>query len=299
MKAKSCRGRTWGFQHESDFRGRRIQRTYAKMLRDWGRNMRRNVGRPAGREFATRKLLVPLRLWAAATKAVKADRKCLARNNRLRHHARRIGFMSYSLGFTAASLRPELLRAIIEIRAQETSWERTKCRILDENVLQSRSPNSAARMERELRPRIQALTDFQVALFRTSTRDVQTQLAWLAAVKHASLLFEFAATVLREKMEVHDPILRASDWEGFLADQKNSQPQIASFSATTLGKVKRVVLAMLREVGILTAGDAFGHIRRPVLNPELGKVIRLDDSKWLAAFLVPDAEIRESRQRLS
>lgn len=206
--------------------------------------------------------------------------------------------MSYSLGFTAASLRPELLRAIIEIRAQAPSWEHAKSRVLAENVLQSRSPNSAARMERELRPRIQTLTDLQIAMFRISTRDVQTQLAWLAAVKHNSLLLDFAAIVLRGKMEIHDPVLRASDWEGFLEDQKSTHSEIASFSAMTLGKVKRVVFAMLREVGILIPGDAFGLIKRPVLNPELKKAIRLDDPKWLSAFLVPDAEIRESRLSL-
>jgi len=207
--------------------------------------------------------------------------------------------MSYSVGFTAAALRPELLRAIVEIRAQETSWEDTKTRVLAENVLQSRSPNSAIRIERELRKRLQTLSDPQLAHFQHSTRDIQTQLAWLAAVKNSSLLFEFASEALRSKMEVHDTNLRDSDWERFIDEQKSHHTEIAEFSSTTLGKMKRVVLAMLREVEILQNGPTLGVLNRPVLSPDFEKITREDNPKWLAAFLVPDAEIRHSPPRFS
>lgn len=207
--------------------------------------------------------------------------------------------MSYSVGFTAAALRPELLRAIVEIRAQETSWEDTKTRVLAENVLQSRSPNSAIRIERELRKRLQTLSDPQLAHFQHSTRDIQTQLAWLAAVKNSSLLFEFASEALRSKMEVHDTNLRDSDWERFIDEQKSHHTEIAEFSSTTLGKMKRVVLAMLREVEILQSGPTLGVLNRPVLSPDFEKITREDNPKWLAAFLVPDAEIRHSPPRFS
>lgn len=206
--------------------------------------------------------------------------------------------MSYSVGFTAASLRPELLRAIVEIRAQESSWKDTKARVLAENVLQSRSPNSAIRIERELRARLQKLSDSQLAQFQHSTRDIQTQLAWLAAVKNSSFLFEFASGALRSKMEVYDPTLRDSDWERFLDEQKTHHPEIGEFSSTTLGKMKRVVLAMLRGVGILQVGPMLGILHRPVLSPEFEKSTREDNPKWLAAFLVPDVEIHHSLQRL-
>jgi len=207
--------------------------------------------------------------------------------------------MSYSVGFTAASLRPELLRAIVEIRVEEPSWEATKTRVLAANVLQSRSPNSAIRIERELRQRLQKLSDRQLAHFQRSTRDIQTQLAWLAAIKNSSFLFEFASEDLRSKMEVHDTTLRESDWERFLDEQKTHHPEIAELSSTTLGKMKRVVLAMLREVGILQSGPTLGVLHRPVLSPDFEKITREDNPKWLAAFLVTDAEIRHSPPRFS
>jgi hypothetical protein len=48
---------------------------------------------------------------------------------------------------------------------------------------------------------------------------------------------------------------------------------------------------MLREAGLLGAGDALGTIRRPVLSPAVLRVINADSPRWLAGFLVPDTEI--------
>ena len=53
----------------------------------------------------------------------------------------------------------------------------------------------------------------------------------------------------------------------------------------------KALLRMLREAGLLNKGSALGIIERPVLSPAVVDVIRRDDIRWLAGFLVPDAEI--------
>ena len=69
----------------------------------------------------------------------------------------------YNLGFTAASLRPELARIIAEAYlAGGGDWEVAKTRVLSSNALQSRSASSAVRMERELRQRLATLTLRQI-----------------------------------------------------------------------------------------------------------------------------------------
>jgi hypothetical protein len=76
---------------------------------------------------------------------------------------------------------------------QTGSWEKTKESILATNELQCRTATSAQRMERELRPRLQTLSHHQLELLVKSGVDTRTSLAWLAAVKHSSFLFDFAA----------------------------------------------------------------------------------------------------------
>jgi hypothetical protein len=64
-------------------------------------------------------------------------------------------------------------------------------------------------------------------------------------------------------------------------------------SAVTEGKVRRVLFAMLREMAILHDSDeGIGRIERPIIPFQVETLIRQEDPELLAAFLVPDREIR-------
>lgn len=197
----------------------------------------------------------------------------------------------YNLGFTAASLRPELARIVAEIYLTEQDWSAAKRRVLDTNALQARSATSGIRLEREFRQRLMTLTPEQISLLVESPTEDRTAIAWLAAIKQYPFLFEFAAETLRDKLAARDEVLRPSDYEQYVETKAAAHPEIANLSPMSRGKVKRVLMRMLREVGILTRGAALGAIQRAVLSPRVQASVMADSPKWLAAFLVPDSEI--------
>jgi hypothetical protein len=201
---------------------------------------------------------------------------------------------SYGFSFTAASLRPELLLIIAERFLQTGSWEQTKASVLARNELQCRTAASAQRMERELRPRLQSLSRHQLELLVHSGADTRISLAWLAAVKHSPFLFDFAADALRSKVEQHDYVLRESDYRRFIDEKTPSHPELLNLSDSTSGKVRRVLFAMLRELGVLSNGQEIGSLQRPALPHEVETSIRAENAGWLAAYLVPENEIRNS-----
>ena len=203
----------------------------------------------------------------------------------------------YNFSFTAASLRPELVGIVAEHFSRAHSWEKAKSTLLSTNALQAKSAASAIRMERELRQRLQKLTASQLDLIATSTADVRAAIAWLGAVKQSAFLFEFSAEVLRAKWEMHDTILRASDYERFIGEKISQHPEVSRLSETSATKVRRVLLLMLREAGLLIEGPDHGTIQRPILSSALEKAIRADDPRWLAAFLFLDAEIGKTNPR--
>jgi len=145
-------------------------------------------------------------------------------------------------------------------------------------------------MEREIRPRLQTLSHRQLELLVESGADTRISLAWLAAVKHSSFLFDFAADALRPKIEQHDYVLRESDYRRFIEEKVPSQPELVKLSESTSGKVRRVLFAMLREAGILSKGDEIGALQRPVIPHEVELSIRAVNPAWLAAYLVPESE---------
>ncbi len=199
--------------------------------------------------------------------------------------------MPYNFSFTAASLRPELVGTVAEHFFQLRSWDAAREAVLKSNALQSRSSTSSIRMEREIRLRLQELTPGQLRLILDSTTDVRTAVAWLAAVKHSTILFDFTAEVLRAKLETRDMVLRASDYERFIEEKLPRHPELGHLAASSSTKIRRVLLLMLREAGLLGAGSDLGTIQRPILPAPLEDAIRSDDPKWLAVFLLSDREI--------
>jgi hypothetical protein len=198
----------------------------------------------------------------------------------------------YNLGFTAASLRPELARIVAECYLTVGNWDLAKDTILSSNKLQSRSPSSLVRMERELRQRIRTLTPIQIELLAHATSDDRAAMAWLAAQKHCSFVFEFAAEVLREKLAAHDPVLRLSDYETFVENKSAAHPELAQLATVSKNKIRQVLLRMLAEAGLLCDGSAMGIIQRPVLSKSALSAIVGDSGHWLAGFLFLDNEIR-------
>ena len=194
----------------------------------------------------------------------------------------------YNLSFTAASLRPELARIVAEHYLTCGDWQKTKAWVLATNALQCRSSASAVRLEREMRSRLQDLTKGEMELLARSTLDERILVAWLAAVKHSAFLFDFAGELLRGKLDLHEPVLRSSDYDRFIEEKSVAHPELAHLTESSAAKVRRVLLRMLRETGILQKGI----IHRPLLSPRVVATIREDKSRWLAAFLVPESEIR-------
>jgi len=201
------------------------------------------------------------------------------------------GSQKYSLAFTAASLRPELARIVADAYLRSGDWDETHRRVLSENLLQARNPASGVRMEREMRQRLQTLSREELELLAHGSTDARRASAWLSVLKLYPFIFAFASEVLRGKMEGHDPMLRPSDYEGFIAFEGLAHPELHDLSSSTKTKIRRVLLLMLREAGILDAGPKDFSLRRALLPPEVRAAIVADDRRWLAGFLIPDREI--------
>lgn len=197
----------------------------------------------------------------------------------------------YNLSFTAASLRPELSRIIAEEFLITSDWETTKRRILATNALQARSVASGVRLERELRQRLQTLTHEQLNLLAHSVADDRAAMCWLASIKYNGFAFEFTSEILRDKLASQDIVLRPSDYEGFIHAKAASHPELTALKESSRTKVRRVLLRMLNEAGLLRKSKALGAVQRPVLSPSALDLIRRDNRHWLAGFLLPDSEI--------
>lgn len=202
----------------------------------------------------------------------------------------------YRLSFTSVSLRPELARIAAEAYLASGTWAGARQQVLENNAFQSRSKASLKRMEHEIRLRLEHLTKEQIVLLAEGTSEERAAMAWLAAIKYAALVTEFAADVLRNKLADFDGVLRPSDYDNFIAAKLPSHPELAELTETSSRKIRNVLLLMLTEAGMLREENRERRIIRPVETQRVIDSIVADDAQFLAGFLWPDQEIATIRK---
>jgi len=170
-------------------------------------------------------------------------------------------------------------------------WDVAQKKVLAGNLLQARSPASARRMERELRQRLIHLTPAQIRLAAHGMTDERTAIGWLAAMKGSRFIYAFASDILRAKLALLDPVVRASDYEAFILNQIAAHPDLASLTASSRAKIRSVLFSMVREAGMGLPGRSELRVQRPLVPPAVLNAIRSDSKLWLAGFLVPDSEL--------
>jgi len=197
----------------------------------------------------------------------------------------------YPLGFASLALRPELARIVAHALLSHGDWATTKRHVLSTNALQARTASTAKRIEQELRRRLQSLTRSQLELLASAPLDTCSALAWLAVLKTTPFILAFTANVLRDKLDASDPVLRPSDYENFFASQAIAHPALQQRTPQTKVKIRSVLFSMLRDVGILVPLAKEEAVQRPPLPEEVRTCILKDNPRWLAGFLVSDAEL--------
>jgi hypothetical protein len=202
----------------------------------------------------------------------------------------------YRLSFTSVSLRPDLARIAADAYLACGTWADARQHVLENNAFQSRSKASLQRMEREIRTRLELLTKNQIALLAEGTSEERAAMAWLAAIKYATLIKEFAADVLRSKLADFDSVLRPSDYNNFIADRLPSHPELGELTESSSRKVRNVLLLMLMEAGMIREENGERRIIRPIQTQRVIDSIIADDAQFLVGFLWSDEEIAAIRK---
>ena len=199
------------------------------------------------------------------------------------------GASRYCLSFTAAGLRSDLAGVIAGIYLEEGDWTRTKAAVLERNALQARSTNSGKRLESELRQRLQQLSASQLELLAQGSSDERCAMAWLAALKRIPIAQELTQTLLTDKLDGPDPVLRRSDMAAFFEVCEREHPELGALAPSSSQKVRSALLQMIRDAGLLLGkagkGGTLGTVQRPLLSPQVQELLMKDDPALLSWFL--------------
>jgi hypothetical protein len=124
--------------------------------------------------------------------------------------------ITYNMSFTAGALlqQPSLLLGKLFLELGD--WQAARARILEGNLLQSRTQNTAHRICREVISRLKPLSADQLVIFAEGPAKDQAHILWAAICKRYRFIHDFAVEVIHEKFLALDPNLVYADYDIFL-----------------------------------------------------------------------------------
>lgn len=145
-------------------------------------------------------------------------------------------------------------RVVIESFAQTNDWEQTLLDVRSKKLLQTRTVATADKRFREVRRRMEHLNQCQRSLLQHGILDEQIAMAWLGTCKAYRIIREFAVEFVRDRFLTMQLTVEARDFDKFLDNKAVWDSNLEELAESTRIKLRRVVMQMLREAGIVTNG---------------------------------------------
>ena len=159
--------------------------------------------------------------------------------------------MRYKADITAGSLKVPESRIIAGLLLRgigQGEWDEA---ILDKNVLQARSPETAKRFARLIRGRFETMDASLWRLVLDGTGTVATHAVLAAAIKHSPLLGDYLDLVVREHYRLFSATLSNRCWEDYLDDCRVRDPDMPIRNESTRNRLRSSVFQILAQAGYL------------------------------------------------
>ena len=180
------------------------------------------------------------------------------------------GTARYRSTIAAGSLKVAESRTIADLLLRGVHAHDWRTELVEKNVLQIRSLETAARLGQLLRARLELMQPALWEMVRDGSALLATHACLAAAVKHSLLLGDFLDIGVREQYRLFRPALSNPIWEHFIEDCHDRDPVMPDWSESTVARLRATVFAILAQAGYVentrTLKLQTVHIAREVLD---------------------------------
>ena len=140
---------------------------------------------------------------------------------------------------------------VAEIQQRKLSAKEWRRLIVEENILQKKSPQTALRFANVIRKRLEAMGGtYTQALLDVSER-AYIQLLLVAFMVQSPVIVAFMQECLAEARRTYKPELSKDIWINFIEDRMKIMPELALYSESTLKRMGSNVIKALVDTGYL------------------------------------------------
>ncbi|MCI1665143.1 MAG: DUF1819 family protein [Atopobiaceae bacterium] len=186
---------------------------------------------------------------------------------------------SYSLSYTAASLRRPESVTLAQTFTATPDWGEVRRRCVEDDILMLRFESSRKRISSELIKRLRNLSAGELeGLAGSDDSALQTAILWVAVCRTYEFVADFAEQVIAERWESGKRDIPVGAYETFFEEAALVHPEVAKLTESTRPRMRNQLYQMLREAGMLD--DATGLL--PLILP--ASALDLFGTRELADF---------------
>ena len=185
--------------------------------------------------------------------------------------------MDHSYPYIASLTREPFLfyemRSTAKLMSEGLSDEAIVTEIVEQNLFQYPTEKSITRMAKACMKRLHALEDETlVSAIASQPTETAKQICLYAMMKQSRLVWEFMLTVIGEKYRLRDTSFGKIDLNTFFMRLQEQNDTVASWSDSTITKLKQIIARVLVETEYLDNRGA-DHLNPVWLHPVLENAI--------------------------
>lgn len=138
----------------------------------------------------------------------------------------------------------------------ERDKDQWKKLIVDQNILQRKSAQTALRAAATVRKRLLPLGSEFLNDLVTRPERTYIQLLMLALLIESPIMVDFMQNVVSEARRRYKPNLDKNAWDDFLEDRCRSWPELRNFSDETYKKIGKNIIRALAEAGYIDSATS-------------------------------------------
>ena len=172
----------------------------------------------------------------------------------------------YSSGLVSQSFWFIECKKIIKLKYDGHSWDEIKAMCLEENLLGISKEYRAKRIFGYLKNRISTLDEKIMLHFLEGDLATQKIIILIAVAKQNRLFYEFLYEVYRDKVILGSHELNDSDINIFFKNKQDQDEDIASWTDTTLKRLRSTYINFMVDAGLLTLNGKKKEPTPPVID---------------------------------
>ncbi|MBG9589520.1 hypothetical protein ABE26_21425 [Cytobacillus firmus] len=192
--------------------------------------------------------------------------------------------LEYSSVLTGASFMLYEFKQVVMLKEQGYSDQEIRKKIITENLFQYEKISSLKRGLPSILRRVNVLDETFRKLVIKESFEVGKIINLYAIMKTDRLFFEFMDEVIKEKLQTSDYIFEKKDLNTYFTVKAEQNENIASWTESTVQKLKQVYLKILFNTGILKDKRS-GELNRLMIDNRISDhLTHIGDANFVSAM---------------